>query len=136
MLNEKTITTLEENDIRIYDREEPNGEYCRDIEFYSDAGEDFCRTLWYDGTDSGFIESFRQLADDFNADEHAEIWIHQRGRNGVPATIRELVDDADNIKNKLLSVAEQLDNINRKRTVILTESDRQEHKKTFPHLNF
>ena len=135
MLNEKTIEVIEENDIQVDDREEQNDEYYRDIEFYSDAGEDVCKTIWYDGTDSGFIESFRQLAEDFDADGHAEMWVKERGKNGVPDTIRELIDDADSIKNKLLSVAEQLENINHERTVILTESDWQELEKMFPHLN-
>lgn len=128
MLSEKTISILEENDISIYDRGEQDGEYYREIEFYSDAGEDVFETIWYDGTDSGFIESFKRLANDFDVDEHAEMWIENRGNNGAPDSIKLLIDDAEGIKDTLLSVAEQLENINLKRTftVTLTVSDNEE----------
>ena len=71
--------------------------------------------MWYDGTDSGFIEEFKQLANDFDADEHAEMWLPHRGENGVPDDIRTLIDDAEGIKNKLLSVAEQLEEITKEK---------------------
>lgn len=108
MLTQKIIDILENNDITIFDRNGQNGEYYRELEFYSDAGEDVIETVWYDGTPDGFISAFSKNADYFDADEHAETWIDQRGRNGVPDSIRELLDDADGIKNKLLSVASML----------------------------
>lgn len=129
MLSEKTISILEENDISIYDRGEQDGEYYREIEFCSDAGEDVCEVVWYDGTDSGFIESFRQLADDFDADEHAEMWIDNGGKNGVPDDIKILLDDAEGIKDTLLSVAEQLEGVDKEKhtyTVTITVSNGEE----------
>lgn len=129
MLAEKTLNILEENNITVYNRTEQDGEFCRDIEFYSNADEDVIETVWYDGTDSGFIEEFRQLANDFDADEHAEMWISHRGENGVPDDIRTLIDDAEGIKNKLLSVAEQLEEIikeKRRYTVTVTISNGEE----------
>ena len=109
MLNEKTIAILEENDITVSERYEQDGEYYREIEFYSPEGEDVCETVWYDGTDDGFIEAFRQLADNFDADEHAEMWINNRNVKGVPDSVRALIDDAENIKDTLLEVAEKLE---------------------------
>ena len=109
MLNEKTITILDENDISVSDRYEMDGEYSREIEFYSPEGEDVCETIWYDGTDDGFIEAFRQLANDFDADEHAGMWINTRNVKGVPNSVRALIDDAENIKDTLLKVAEKLE---------------------------
>ena len=102
MLNEKTIAILEENDITVSERYEQDGEYYREIEFYSPEGEDVLETIWYDGTDDGFIEGFRQLADNFDADEHAEMWIDGRGKRGIPDSVRALIDDAENIKDTLL----------------------------------
>ena len=109
MLNEKTITILEENNMSISERYEQNGDYYREIEFYSPEGEDVCETIWYDGTDDGFIEAFRQLADNFDADKHAEMWINNRNVKGVPDSVRALIDDAENIKDTLLEVAENLE---------------------------
>lgn len=114
MLNEKTIAILEENDITVSERYEQDGEYYREIEFYSPEGEDVCETVWYDGTDDGFIEGFRQLADNFDADEHAEMWIDGRGKRGIPDSVRALIDDAENIKDTLLGVAEKLEGIEKK----------------------
>ena len=109
MLNEKTITILEENNMSVSDRYEMDGEYYREIEFYSPEGEDVCETIWYDGTDDGFIKAFRQLADNFDADEHAGMWINTRNVKGVPDSVRALIDDAENIKDTLIEVAEKLE---------------------------
>ena len=111
MLNEKTVSILEENDITVSERYEQDEEYYREIEFYSPEGEDVCETIWYDGTDDGFIEAFRQLADNFDSDEHAEMWINSRDVSGVPDSVRALIDDAENIKDTLLDVAEKLEGI-------------------------
>ena len=108
-INEKTIAILEENDITVSERYEQDGEYYREIEFYSPEGEYVLETIWYDGTDDGFIEAFRQLADNFDADEHAEMWINNRNVKGVPDSVRALIDDAENIKDTLLEVAEKLE---------------------------
>lgn len=110
MLSEKTIEILENNDMRVYDRTEQDGSFLRDVEFWSSEGEDVCETIWYDGTDAGFIEAFKKNAEDFDADEHAEMWIeHRNSVNGVPKDIRVLIDDAEDIKKTLLSVANKLE---------------------------
>lgn len=113
MLSEKTIAIFEENDITVSERYEEDGEYYREIEFYSPEGEDVLETIWYDGTDNGFIKAFKRNADNFDADEHAEMWIDKRGKNGVPDNVRALIDDAENIKDTLLKVAEKLEGIER-----------------------
>ncbi len=51
------------------------------------------------------------MADDFDADEHAEMWIDLRGKRGVPDSIRVLINDADSIKEFLLKVADELEHI-------------------------
>lgn len=111
MLSEKTIAILEENDVTVSERYEQDGEYYREIEFYSPEGEDVLETIWYDGTNDGFIKAFRKNADNFDADEHAEMWIDGRGKRGVPDSVRALIDDAENIKDTLLDVAEKLEGI-------------------------
>lgn len=48
-------------------------------------------------------------ADGFDVDEHVELWIDGRGRNGVPGTVRELLDDAEEIQKMLNELAETLE---------------------------
>lgn len=111
MLSKRTMEIFEKNDIYLCDRDEQDGEFCREIEFYSDAGEDVIEIVWYDGTDEGFINGFRTMTDDFDTDEHAEMWVESRGKNGVPNSIKELLEDAEGIKSTLEKVADELENI-------------------------
>lgn len=109
MLSERTIEILENNDMHAYDRSEQHGEFVREIEFYSPEGEDVIETIFYDGTDEGFIREFKANAINFDADEHAEMWIEGRGKRGVPESVRDLITDAEWIKDTLLSVADELE---------------------------
>ena len=86
-----------------------NGRYYAEMEFYSDAGEDFVFTVWFDGTWSDFVDNFRQYTIDFDPDEHAEMWVNSRGKNGVPDSIRTLIDDADSIQEYLYQWTDNLE---------------------------
>ena len=109
MLSERTIEILENNDMTIHNKHEQNGEFTREIEFYSPEGVDVIETIFYDGTDEGFIKAFRSNAENFDADEHAEMWIEGRGKRGVPESVRDLITDAEWIKDTLLAVADELE---------------------------
>ena len=109
MLSERTIEILENNDMTIHNKHEQHGEFVREIEFYSPEGEDVIETIFYDGTDEGFIREFKAHAVNFDADEHAEMWIEGRGKRGVPESVRDLITDAEWIKDTLLSVADELE---------------------------
>jgi len=78
------------------------------MEWYSPAGEDFVFTFHFDGSASDFVDNFRSYAEDFDPDEHAEMWVEHRGKNGCPNSIRDLIDDADAINDFLNSVAHDL----------------------------
>ncbi len=70
----------------------------------SPAGEDF----FFSVSISNFVEDVKEYASDFDPDEHAEMWIESRGTKGVPASIRQLIDDADAIGEMLEELAEAL----------------------------
>ena len=55
-----------------------------------------------------FIRQFESYAEDFDAEEHAEMWIEGRGKNGVPDSIKDLLEDAEWQKEMLLEVAKEL----------------------------
>jgi hypothetical protein len=94
-LNENIVRVLEDNGFYVGEPEYSNHhkEYCVEINQSTDLGEDWWMTLWYDGTDEDFIQKFETLVDNFDPDEEAEIYIEMRGKNGVPDSIRDILDD-------------------------------------------
>ena len=70
----------------------------------SPAGEDFSFEVYAKDFPQGVIEA----ADDFDPDEHAEMWVSHRGERGCPSGIRELVEDAEAIKQMLKTLADAL----------------------------
>lgn len=83
-----------------------------EYEFCSPLGEDVIISIDYDGTDEGFIKEFCNYAEDFNSEEHAEMWIECRGENGVSDSIKDLLEDAEWQKEMLLKVANDLEEVN------------------------
>ena len=76
------------------------------IENYSPAGEDL---VFYIGIGEPFSDGVRRLASEFDPDEHVELWIESRGKNGVPSSVRELAEDAEKIKQMLQELADALE---------------------------
>lgn len=95
-ITEKQIEVMESLDWRIHD----GGEDI-EIENYSPAGEDLVFTLYGET----LLEAVTELYESYDAEEHAELWIDSRGKNGVPGSIRELLDDADSIEEMLRELA-------------------------------
>lgn len=109
MLNERTIEILEKNDIAIHSQHQQDGKFYRELEFFSPEGEDVVIVVWYDGSDKGFVDSFMQEANDFDVDEHASMWIENRGKvGGVPSNVMDLVNDAVAIKRFMVAVGCEL----------------------------
>lgn len=44
-----------------------------------------------------FLKGLKDYAEDFDVDEHVEMWLPSRGKGGCPSTARELVEDAEAI---------------------------------------
>ncbi len=86
---------LVKHDFHISEIHEQDGEYYVDIGQETPAGEDWSECIWFDGTTKGFIDAVQTLAENFDVDEAAELWINCRGTNGVPSSVRALVKDAE-----------------------------------------
>lgn len=95
----------------ISERYSEKGKYDIELETYSPEGEDVIVSLIYDGTEEGFIAAFVEYANYFDAEEHTEMWIESRGKNGVPESIKDLLEDAEWQKNTFLEVAEALNSL-------------------------
>lgn len=103
MLSQKYIDILEENDWNICSYLDDG---TVELEKYSPLGEDF---LMYVEV-VNFSDSVREYADDFDPDEHAEMWIEARGRvNNVPESTRDLIEDAYAIKQMIYELADELE---------------------------
>lgn len=113
-LEQKYVDILEGNDWIV-------SSYTNDgkveLEKYSPAGEDFLMCVEVEN----FPKSVREYANYFDADKHAEMWIEARGRvKGVPNSIRELIDDAEEIKKMLNELADVLEEKNGKENTVWT----------------
>lgn len=67
----------------------------------SPAGEDFGFYVDVDG----IVRNVSEYAANFDADEHAEMWIESRGKRGVPNSILTLIEDAEDIQKMLDDLA-------------------------------
>ena len=86
-------------------------DYGKEVELESDspAGENLIVPV---GADN-FVQNVRDYAASFDVDEHVEMWVGSRGQRGVPDTIRELLDDAEDIKKMLDELATALEDVDK-----------------------
>lgn len=87
------------------DLREQDGEYYLEINQSTPEGEDWCETIWFDGTDKDFANQLLKRANDFDIDEETEPYIEMRGTRGVPSSIMALIKDAQWKKKQLKAFA-------------------------------
>lgn len=78
-----------------------------DINQHSPCGEDF----WFSIEGENIPQEVSEYAEDFDVDEHVDLWAESRGKRGVPESYHELVEDAEAIKAMLIKLAEALDSV-------------------------
>ena len=113
IIGKGALEILEEHDItvNVYENDRTD-EYTVELQYYSDAGEDFSMNVkvnhggFFESVD--FAEAFLKTTNDFDVDEHAEMWIENRGKNGTPSSIRVLLKDAESIKEHFENVANKV----------------------------
>ena len=107
-LNENIVRILEENDFNIGEISEQDGSYYIELSQYTPLGEDWYVVVWFDGTDEDFIDQFDQIYQNFDVDEELEIFMECRGKNGVPTSVRDLLEDQEWKNNCLGNTSFQL----------------------------
>lgn len=110
-LNDKIINVLENNDFAISEINKLDNKYYVEINQYTPEGEDWWETIWFNGTDEGFIEAIRKRYNNFDVDDEAEIYIENRGKNGVPNSIKALIEDAEWKESTLGTLADELEEL-------------------------
>lgn len=107
-LSKKIVNILEKMDFYPNELEKQGNEYYVEMNCATPLGEDWWETIWFDGTPKGFCQSLRWRAYTFDVDEEVEIWVGMRGKNGVPSSIRALVEDAEWKERRLIDLADML----------------------------
>lgn len=71
------------------------------LEWHSELGEDICDNIVLpkDFNMRDVWKVFDRLYYDFDVDDHVEPLVEMRGTNGVPSSIRSLVEDAEMIES-------------------------------------
>ena len=73
---------------------------------HSPLGEDFNFTIEVE--DPNDLEEIgrkiREYAEDFDPDDHIKVYLGMLGKNGVPDSVRDLLQDADDIKEMLFGL--------------------------------
>lgn len=110
-LSNKIIRVIESNDFSINEVEKQGNDFYVEINQYTPLGEDWWETIWFDGTDEGFIKAVRERYNGFDVDEETEIWIESRGKNGAPSSIKALVKDAEWKESMLDKLADELEEL-------------------------
>lgn len=109
-LSEKIIDIIEEQNFSCDGKITKQGNaYYTEIGQYSPAGHDWWETIWFNGTEEGFINAVRQRALDFDINEEMRLWIPLMGENGVPEDAEVLLEDAKWKKQVLLDLSEALE---------------------------
>ncbi len=96
-IDPRLISICEENGWTV---DESDDNYI-ELRQHSPAGEDFSFCVDMEK----FTENVRAYEGDFSVDEHVELWLPSRGKNGCPLSIRALVEDAEAIKMMLGELA-------------------------------
>lgn len=106
-MREELRNIIEENDWRICNEEDGYT-----LETYSPKGEDFCFIISANNPVADIID----FASSFDADEHAEMWVRAKAdgeRDDIPS-IRELIEDADDIKEMLSTLSNAVSKLSEK----------------------
>lgn len=83
------------------------------LEKYSPKGEDFIALIDFDADNQveTFMVDLMEYAEDFDIDEHIEMWIPMRGKGGCPESISDLAEDAKAIKEMLMELYNELEKL-------------------------
>ena len=99
-------------------KEDDNCTYA-ELEKYSPLGEDFSMTVHFSehNPEGSFLEDLRNSYIGFDPDEHAEMWIENRGENGTPNSIRDLINDALDIEKMIYELIQYLEGDDKERDI-------------------
>lgn len=119
-LNKKIVDVIENNGFCYSVVMEYDNKFY--IELYQDtpAGEDWHVIIWFNGSNNGFINSFRRYSESFDVDEETEVLVESRDKYGVPSSISLLVKDSEWKKETLGKMLNDLEDLDENKDDIMT----------------
>ena len=75
-----------------------DGADCLHITNVSPAFLPLSADIEFDGTGAGLIQALKVYQEQFSQDDYVLYWLDRRGTEGVPATIKELAEDAESVQ--------------------------------------
>ena len=108
MLNNKELKVLEEMNFDVNECEQ-NGEEYVELSQYTPLGEDWYVVIWYN--EGNFANDFRDFVNNFDYEEEQTPYIANRGKNGIPNSIKDLLEDGRWKAKILTQTAKRLRNI-------------------------
>ena len=103
---------------------EDDGRTYAEMRKYSPLGEDFGMIIDFSKENPAdtFMNDLKDYYSGFDPEEHAEMWIENRGKNGTPDSIRDLLDDAENIKEMIGELIRYLEDVDHEKDMQNTSS--------------
>lgn len=78
--------------------------------YNSPCGEDFSFTLHYEDNAESLSQALTKYAEGFDPEAHAVSWyVHQEDTVGVPESLKDLLEDAEDIKSVLIEAARKIE---------------------------
>ena len=98
---------------------EDDGRTYAEMEKYSPLGEDFGMIIDFSEENPAdtFMNDLKGYYSGFDPEEHAEMWIENRGKNGTPDSIRDLLDDAKDIKEMIGELIRYLEGVDEEKDI-------------------
>lgn len=107
-LSKGIIEVIEKEGFSVQVCKQQNG-YCADLNQSTPLGEDWWVGIVFDETEKDFASEVGIYYMGFDPDDEVELYIQNRGKNGIPNSIRALLDDQDWKDEKLKSLSDALD---------------------------
>ena len=106
-LSKEIIEVIEKEGFTVLVSKQQNG-YCADLNQSTPLGEDWWVGFVFDETEKDFVNEVSDYYFGFDPDDEVEFYIQNRGENGIPNSIRSLLNDQDWKDEKLKSLSDAL----------------------------
>jgi hypothetical protein len=110
LIDNDLYDAIENQDFSISDVTKQDDNILIEIAQSSPLGEDWHETIWVNPDDSlaDVAKAFKDFASNFDVDDAASDYIANRGQNGIPNSISDLLEDARWKKEVLTELGDKL----------------------------
>lgn len=118
---ERIEKVLEEFGVQYEWYKRKDGVYYGFVEFWTSIANQYIVVeIYYDGTEIDFVNKFIEHAIKYDVDDEVAFFARTRGKNGIPESIRKILDDCQEAKDTLMAIADKLNKAMEKRVGLKT----------------